>query len=70
VCTVDEKGRVRKKYPYKEVMTPYERLKSLPRAEDYLVPGLTMSTLDAIAGQMSDNEFTERMVKARSELFQ
>jgi hypothetical protein len=70
VRTVDEKGRVRKKYPYKEVMTPYERLKSLPNAEDYLVPGLTMSTLDAIAGQMSDNEFAERMVKARSELFQ
>ena len=70
VCTVDEKGRVRKKYPYKEVMTPYERLTSLAHAEDYLVPGLTMSKLEAIAGQMSDNEFAERMVKAGSDLFQ
>ena len=70
VCTVDEKGRVRKKYPYKEVMTPYERLRSLPHAAGYLKPGITMGMLDAIAGKMSDNEFAERMVEARSELFE
>ena len=58
-----------KSYPYEEVMTPYEKLRSLPGAEGCLRPGLTLERLDAIAHQMSDNEFAERMVKARSDLF-
>jgi len=51
------------------VRTPYEKLKSLPKAEKYLRAGVTFEALDAIAYQMSDNEFAERMVKARSDLF-
>lgn len=70
VLVVDPKGKVKKKYPYQEVMTPYERLKALPRAAEYLTSGVTFANLDAIAGQMSDNEFAERMVKARFDLFQ
>jgi len=31
---------------------------------------ITFEALDAIASQMSDNQFAERMVKARSNLFQ
>ena len=50
-------------------MTPYEKLKSLPEVESYLQPGVTLEKLDDIANQMSDNEFAERMVKARSNLF-
>ena len=57
-------------YPYQEVMTPYEKLKSLPEVESYLQAGVTLEKLDDIANQMSDNEFAERMVKARSNLFQ
>ena len=70
VTVIDPKGKIRKTYPYEEVRTPYERLKSLPQAESYLCPGVTFETLDAIANQMSDNQFAERMVKARSNLFQ
>ena len=70
VSVVDRKGKVKKAYPYEEVMTPYERLKSLPEAESCLQPGATLQQLDDIANQMSDNEFAERMVKARSNLFQ
>ena len=51
-------------------MTPYEKFKSLTVAESYLCLGVTMDRLDDIARQMSDNEFAERMVKARSNLFQ
>jgi len=69
VTTIDHKGKVKKSYPYQEVMTPYEKLKSLPRAESYLRPGVTLGKLSAIANQMSDNQFAERMVKARSNLF-
>ena len=70
VSVIDHKGKVKKTYPYNMVRTPYERLKSLPQAESYLRPGITFEKLDAIANQMSDNQFAERMVKARSNLFQ
>jgi transposase InsO family protein len=70
VSFTDYRGKIRKKYPYHEVMTPYEKFKSLPLAESYLRPGVTLDRLDDIARQMSDNEFAERMVKARSNLFQ
>ena len=70
ISVVDYKGKVKNIYPYEEVMTPYERLKSLHQAESYLRPGITLDNLEAIANQMSDNQFAERMVKARSNLFQ
>ena len=70
VTVIDHKGKVKKTYPYQEVMTPYERLKSLSEAESYLRPHITSERLEAVANQMSDNQFAERMVKARSNLFQ
>jgi transposase InsO family protein len=70
VLVIDNRGKVKKMYPYEEVMTPHEKLKSLPEAQGYLRPGVTLEKLDDIANQMSDNEFAERMVKARSNLFQ
>jgi hypothetical protein len=69
VSVIDSRGKVKKTYPYQEVMTPYEKLKSLPEAQSYLKAGVTPQQLDDIAHQMSDNEFAERMVKARSNLF-
>jgi transposase InsO family protein len=70
VSVIDHRGKVKKTYPHEEVRTPYEKLKSLPQAEKYLRAGVTFEALDAIAYQMSDNQFAERMVKARSNLFQ
>ena len=70
ISVIDHKGKVKKIYPYEEVMTPYERLKALPQAESYLRPGITLEKLEAIANQMRDNQFAERMVKAHSNLFQ
>jgi transposase InsO family protein len=70
ISIVDHRGKIKKTYPYQEVMTPYEKLKSLPDAQSYLKAGVTPQQLDDIAKQMSDNEFAERMVKARSNLFQ
>jgi transposase InsO family protein len=70
VSVTDHRGKVKKTYPYEEVMTPYEKLKSLPDAQRYLQAGVTLEKLDDIAHEMSDNEFAERMVKARSNLFQ
>ena len=70
VSVTDSRGKVKKTYPYQEVMTPYEKFKTLRAAEIHLRPGVTMEKLDDIANQMSDNEFAERMVQARSNLFQ
>ena len=70
VSVIDHRGKVKKIYPYEDVMPPYEKLKSLPEAESYLRPMITFEALDAIANQMSDNQFAERMVNARSNLFQ
>ena len=68
--TVDEKGKQRKRYPYKQMMTPYEKLKSLPNASCYLKPGKTFKQLDKIAHQISDNEAAKRLQQAKRELFQ
>lgn len=65
----DAKGRQRKRYPYKLMMTPYEKLKSLPQAETFLKPGINFDQLDAEAKAMSDNEAAERMNVARTTLF-
>jgi len=70
VSVIDRRGKIKKTYPYQKVMTPYEKLKSLSEAQNYLQTGVTLEKLDDIANQMSDNEFAERMVKARSNLFQ
>jgi len=69
VSIIDHRGKIDKTYPYQKVMTPHEKLKSLPNAESYLRPSVTLKRLSDIANQMSDNEFAERMVKARSNLF-
>ena len=65
----DDKGRVRKRYRDEDVMTPYEKLKSLPDAERYLRPGVAFEQLDAIAYAMSDLQAAKALNRARAELF-
>jgi transposase InsO family protein len=65
----DAKGRQRKRYPYRLMMTPYEKLKSLDQAEQFLKPGITFEQLDVQAGAISDNEAAQRLNDARAELF-
>jgi len=65
----DAKGRQRKRYPYKLMMTPYEKLKSLPHAEQFLKPGISFQSLDAQACAISDNEAAQRLNEARTTLF-
>lgn len=65
----DSKGRQRKRYPYKLMMTPYEKLKSLPKATQFLKKGITFKQLDAQANAMSDNEAARRLNEARTTLF-
>jgi transposase InsO family protein len=66
----DSKGKLRKRYRYEDMMTPYEKLKSLHEAHRYLKPGITFQQLDTIANACSDNEAARRLNQARTELFQ
>lgn len=69
ITITDAKGKQQKTYPYKNMMTPFEKLKSLPDVEQYLKPEITLETLDEYALEMSDNEAAERLQIARQELF-
>lgn len=66
---IDAKGRVRRRYRHQDLMTPYDKLKSLHAAERYLKPGVTFEQLDAIAYAISDNQAARQVNKARQELF-
>ena len=67
---IDAKGRQRKRYRYEHMMTPYEKLKSLPDAQQFLNPGVFFQRLDDIAYQISDNEAAQRLQTARQQLFE
>lgn len=65
----DVKGKERKKYPYKLMMTPYDKLKSLPNADHFLTPGTSFQQLDQQANAISDNEAAKRLNEERTRLF-
>ncbi len=65
----DKKGKQKKIYIYKNMMTPYEKFKSLPNAEIYLKDGLSFNMLDDIASAMSDNEAADYLQQQRQILF-
>ena len=65
----DDKGRIRRRYRHADVMTPYEKLKSLPDAAACLKPGTTFDQLDAAATARSDNEAARALNHARERLF-
>lgn len=64
---IDKLGKIRKKYNI--IMTPYEKLKSLEEAGQYLKGGVAFEDLDKIAYAESDNDFGKKMLKAKEELF-
>ena len=66
---IDVKGKQRKTYPFESMMTPYDKLKSLPDVEYYLKPGITLEALDEYALKMSDNDAADGLQHARQKLF-
>ena len=64
---IDRRGKRKKKYDI--YLTPYEKLKSLPNAKQYLKESFSFDALDTIAYSESDNAFAQRMKKAKRELF-
>ena len=66
---IDAKGKRRKSYPFKNMLTPYDKLKSLTEAGQYLKPGITFEILDELAMRISDNESAIQLRAERNKLF-
>jgi transposase InsO family protein len=66
---IDEKGKEKKNYPYRLMMTPYEKLKSLPDAISYLKADTSFEMLELHMLSSSDLQAAKAMKKAQSELF-
>lgn len=69
VVALDSRGKEKKTYPAKDYKTPYEKLKGLPGAQQYLKPGLTFEDMDKIAYSESDTEFAGKMQEEKKQTF-
>lgn len=65
--TIDKKGKQKK--VYETYQTPYEALKKIGHVSDYLKSGFSLSHLDMIANQCSDNECATVMDQKKQKLF-
>jgi hypothetical protein len=70
VDTIDAKGKVRKSYPHNQIMTPWDRLQTIPNYALHLKSELTPRTLELQAVALSDNDAAMLVQKARKRLFQ
>lgn len=64
---VDDRGKIKKKY--ETYMTPYEKLISIPNYEKHLKPEISISSLQLISVEQSDNECAQKMQINKSKLF-
>jgi transposase InsO family protein len=69
VIKIDSRGKEKKTYPYTHMMTPYEKLKSLPNALSFLRDGITFESLDEKMKEKTDMESAQKMQAALKELF-
>lgn len=70
VDKIDAKGKIRKTYPHDLIMTPWEKLQSVPNYESLLKPEHTPQTLERLARAMTDSEAAQHVRAARRALFQ
>jgi hypothetical protein len=64
---IDAKGRKRRLY--KLWQTPFEKLLSLDRPQQFLRPGLSINALKRVAATMSDTDAARRMQQAKNTMF-
>jgi hypothetical protein len=69
VDTVDAKGKIKKSYPHAKIVTPWEKLQSVPKFEELLKAGNTQASLEAQAHSMTDGEAAKRVQEGRKALF-
>jgi transposase InsO family protein len=56
-------------YPYEGMMTPYDKLKAIDNAINYLKPDITFEILDKVALNQTDDQAEEQLRKERAKLF-
>lgn len=66
---IDDKGKQRKTYPYKNLMTPIEKLLSIDNVEQHLKEGVTILTLQQYAQAKTDTEAARELKQAKQTLF-
>ena len=66
---INAKGKAVKRYRYEDMMTPYEKLKSLTNAATFLKPGVTFDQLDQEAIAMTDNQAAALFTLQRDKIF-
>ncbi len=66
---VDAKGKVRRTCRREDVLTPFEKLKSLPDAAGFLRVGASFDALDRAAAAQTDMRAAKSLNRARDELF-
>ncbi len=66
---INKHGKIKKKYPPENYLTPYEKLKSLVNGEQYLKPGITFEKLGKQAYAKSHTDFARQMNQAKTVLF-
>ena len=66
--SLDERGKRRRQYKTEDYRTPFEKLKSLERAEQYLQPGVSVAELEREALLLSDTASARQMNAAKSRL--
>ena len=69
VDTIDARGKVRKTYPHEQIMTPWEKLQSIPGYAALLKPEHTPEALERQARTLSDSEAARRVQNGRKMLF-
>jgi transposase InsO family protein len=59
------RGKRQRRYPVEDYRTPYEKLVSLPKWEQYLKPGISVLLLQQQAMRRSDTEAAQEMQRAK-----
>jgi transposase InsO family protein len=66
--SLDQRGKRQRKYKTEDYRTPLEKLQSLPAAEQFLKPGVSLPELEKQALAISDTECAVRMNAAKTKL--
>ena len=66
--SLDARGKRHTEYRPEDYATPYQKLKSLVGAAEYLKPGISLEALDRKAAAMSDTEFAKKMGAAKAKV--
>lgn len=69
MATANNKGKLHKYYPYNQIKTPYDKLKSLDNDERFLKTNFNFDLLDEVALAMTDNKAANQLKLAEFKLF-